>query len=142
MSSLFSFIFFVLLPLAIGIVTIYLSIDFFEYLKKYHPPKYKQMSFASLFGISNESFIFHLIKPQEFFRFLLSPADLQDNNVKVYKSRIRLSLLALTGLFVIIVLCPSFSKGVTNPGNTPNLLASGQHTPLPNATIPHQPMNI
>ena len=106
MSSLFSFIFFVLLPLAIGIVTIYLSIDFFEYLKKYHPPKYKQMSFASLFGISNESFIFHLIKPQEFFRFLLSPADLQDNNVKVYKSRIRLSLLALTGLFVIIVLWP------------------------------------
>ena len=104
MSSLFSFFFFVLLPLAIGILTIYLSIDFFEYLKKYHQPEYKQMSFASLFGISNESFIFHLIKPQEFFRFLLSPADLQDNNIKVYKTRIRLSLLALTGLFAIILL--------------------------------------
>lgn len=104
MSSLFSLIFFMLLPLAIGILTIYLSIDFFEYLKKYHPPEYKQMSFASLFGISNESFIFHLIKPQEFFRFLLSPADLQDNNVKVYKTRIRLSLLALMGLFAIILL--------------------------------------
>jgi len=104
MSSLFSLIFFMLLPLAIGILTIYLSIDFFEYLKKYHPPEYKQMSFASLFGISNESFIFHLIKPQEFFRFLLSPADLQDNNVKVYKTRIRFSLLALMGLFAIILL--------------------------------------
>ena len=104
MSSLFSLIFFMLLPLAIGILTIYLSIDFFEYLKKYHPPEYKQMSFASLFGISNESFIFHLIKPQEFFRFLLSPADLQDNNVKIYKTRIRLSLLALMGLFAIILL--------------------------------------
>ena len=104
MISLFSFFFFVLLPLAIGILTIYLSIDFFEYLKKYHQPEYKQMSFASLFGISNESFIFHLIKPQEFFRFLLSPADLQDNNIKVYKTRIRLSLLALTGLFAIILL--------------------------------------
>ena len=104
MSSLFSLIFFMLLPLAIGMLTIYLSIDFFEYLKKYHPPEYKQMSFASLFGISNESFIFHLIKPQEFFRFLLSPADLQDNNVKVYKTRIRLSLLALMGLFAIILL--------------------------------------
>jgi hypothetical protein len=106
MSSLFSFIFFVLLPLAIGIVTIYLSIDFFEYLKKYHPPKYKQMSFASLFGISNESFIFHLIKPQEFFRFLLSPTDLQDNNIKTYKTRIRASLLALMGLFALIILWP------------------------------------
>jgi len=104
MSSLFSLIFFMLLPLAIGILTIYLSIDFFEYLKKYHQPEYKQMSFASLFGISNESFIFHLIKPQEFFRFLLSPADLQDNNVKVYKTRIRFSLLALMGLFAIILL--------------------------------------
>jgi hypothetical protein len=106
MSSLFSFIFFVLLPLAIGIVTIYLSIDFFEYLKKYHPPKYKQMSFASLFGISNESFIFHLIKPQEFFRFLLSPTDLQDNNIKTYKTRIRVSLLALTGFVALIILWP------------------------------------
>jgi hypothetical protein len=104
MSGFFSFIFFVLLPLAIGILVIYLSIDFFEYLKKYHPPEYRQMSFASLFGISNESFVFHLIKPQEFFRFLLSPADLQDDTVKVYKTRIRLSLMALMGLFAIILL--------------------------------------
>ena len=98
MSGLFSFIFFVLLPLAIGILAIYLSIDFFEYLKKYHPPEYRQMSFA------NESSIFHLIKPQEFFRFIFSPADLQDDNVRVYKTRIRLSLMALMGLFAIILL--------------------------------------
>ena len=104
MSSLFSFFFFVLLPLAIGILVIYLSIDFFEYLKKYHQPEYKRMSFASVFGISNEDFFFHFIKPQEFFRFLLSPADLQDNNVKIYKTRIRLSLFALMGLVVIILL--------------------------------------
>lgn len=101
MSSLFSFIFFVLLPLAIGFLAIYLSIDLFEYLKKYHPPKYKQMAFTSLFGISGESFILHPIKPQVFFRFLFSSADLQDNNVKVYKSRIRLSLTALAVLFVV-----------------------------------------
>ena len=104
MSGLFSFIFFVLLPLVIGILAIYLSIDLFEYLKKYHPPIYRQMSFASLFGISNESAVFHLIKPQEFFRFIFSPIDLQDNTVKVYKTRIRLSLMALMGLFVIILL--------------------------------------
>jgi hypothetical protein len=104
MSGLFSFIFFVIAPLVIGILAIYLSIDLFEYLKKYHPDVYRQMSFTSLFGISNESFVFHLIKPQEFFRFILSPADLQDNTVKVYKTRIRLSLMALMGLFVIILL--------------------------------------
>ena len=104
MSGFFSFIFFVLLPAAIGMLAIYLSIDLFEYLKKYHPPKYKQMSFESLFGISNESFIFHLIKPQEFISFLLSPDDLQDNAVKLYKARIRLSLMALMGLCAIILL--------------------------------------
>jgi len=104
MSGLFSFIFFVIAPLVIGILAIYLSIDLFEYLKKYHPDVYRQMSFTSLFGISNESFVFHLIKPQEFFRFILSPADLQDNTVKVYKARIRLGLMALMGLFVIILL--------------------------------------
>ena len=104
MSGLFSFIFFVLLPLVIGILAIYLSIDFFEYLKKYHLPEYRRMSFDRLFGISNESFVFHLIKPQEFFRFLFSPADLQDDNVKVYKTRIRLSLTALMGLFTVILL--------------------------------------
>ena len=104
MSGFFSFIFFVLLPAAIGMLAIYLSIDLFEYLKKYHPPKYKQMSFESLFGISNESFVFHLIKPQEFFCFILSPDDLQDNAVKLYKARIRLSLLALMGLCAIILL--------------------------------------
>jgi len=104
MSSLFSFFFFVLLPLAIGILTIYLSIDFFEYLKKYHQPEYKQMSFASLFVISNASFLSNLIQPQEFSRFLLLPADLRDNNVKVYKTRIRLSLFTLMGLVAIILL--------------------------------------
>ena len=104
MSGFFSFIFFVLLPAAIGMLAIYLSIDLFEYLKKYHPPKYRQMSFESLFGISNESFIFHLIKPQEFISFLLSPDDLQDNAVKLYKARIRLSLMALMGLCAIILL--------------------------------------
>ncbi len=103
MYSFFSFIFFVLLPLAIGILTIYLSIDFFEYLKKYHPPAYKDMSFENLFGISNDNGFFHLIRPKEFFQFLLSTADLQDNNVKTYKNRIKLSLFSLIGLFAIYV---------------------------------------
>ena len=103
MASFFSFIFFWLLPLAIGILTIYLSIDFFEYLKKYHPKAYQKMSFQSLFGMSGENALFHLIKPQEFFRFLLAPADLQDNTVKTYKQKIKISLSALLGLIVISI---------------------------------------
>ena len=104
MAAFLSFIFFVLLPLAIGILTIYLSIELFEHLKKYHPATYRQMSFESLFGMSGENAFFHLIKPQEFFRFLLAPADLQDHAVKMFKQRIKISLLAFLGLIVIFML--------------------------------------
>jgi hypothetical protein len=101
MASFFSFILFVLIPLAIGILGIYLLIDFYEYLKKNHQSRYKQLSYASLFGISAESFFLHLIKPHELIRFLLSPDNLQDANVEIYKKRIRLCFFALLGLFVI-----------------------------------------
>jgi len=101
MANFFSFIFFVLVPMAIGLLGIYLLIDFFEYLKRNHPARYKQLTYASLFGISAESFFLHLIKPHELIRFLISQENLQDGSVGVYKKRIRLSLLALLGLFVI-----------------------------------------
>jgi hypothetical protein len=104
MSGFFSFVFSVLLPIAIGLAGIYLAIDFFEYLKKNHVLKYKQMSFESLFGISAESFPFHLIKPVEFFGFLFSADDLQDKSVIDYKKKIKLLLFALIGLFVLYIL--------------------------------------
>ena len=101
MANFFSFIFFVLLPMAIGLLGIYLLIDFFEYLKKNHPARYQQLTYKSLFGISAESFFLHLIKPHELIRFLISPENLQDGSVGIYKKRIRLSLTALLSLFVI-----------------------------------------
>jgi hypothetical protein len=101
MANFFSFILFVLIPLAIGILGIYLLIDFYEYLKKNHLPSYKQLSYASLFGIAAESFFLHLIKPHALIRFLFSANNLQDGNVKIYKQRIRLSLISLMGLFAI-----------------------------------------
>jgi hypothetical protein len=104
MAGFFSFVFSVLLPLAIGIAGIYLAIDFFEYLKKNHPSKYRQMSFESLFGISAASFPFHFIKPLEFIGFLFSSDNLQDNLVIDYKKKIKLLLFALLGLFALFIL--------------------------------------
>ena len=104
MESLFSLFFFLLLPLGLGILTIYLSVDLFEYLKQYHPAKYKQLSFDSLFGLSGDNSFLYMIKPQEYFRFLLQPADIQDTNLIMYKKRIKLSLGGLLGLFVIYLL--------------------------------------
>jgi hypothetical protein len=104
MTSFFSFVFSVLLPLAIGFAVIYLAIDFFEYLKKNHALKYKQMSFESFFGISAESFPFHLIKPVEFFGFLFSADNLQDKFVIDYKKKIKILVFALLGLFALYIL--------------------------------------
>ena len=73
---------------ATSIIHPYLSIELFERLKKYHPATYQQMSFKRLFGMSGENAVFHLIKPQEFFRFLLAPVDLQDHTVKMLQQRI------------------------------------------------------
>jgi hypothetical protein len=104
MANLFSFILFVLIPLAIGLLGIYLLIDFLEYLKRNHRNRYKQLSYASLFGIPAENFFVHLIKPHALMLFIFSQDNLQDGSVKIYKQRIRLSLIALLGLFVIYFL--------------------------------------
>jgi hypothetical protein len=104
MAGFFSFVFSVLLPLAIGLAGIYLAIDFLEYLKANHPLKYKQMSFESLFGFSAESFPFHLIKPVEFFGFLFSSDNLQDKSVIDYKKKIKIVLFALMGLIALYIL--------------------------------------
>lgn len=108
MEGFFTFVFLVLLPLAIGLSGIYVAIDFFEYLKKNHASKYMQMSYESFFGISAASFPFHLIKPLVFIRFLLSSNNLQDRNVIDYKKKIKLILLAFLVFFVLYFLFTIF----------------------------------
>ena len=104
MAGFFSFVFSVLLPIAIGLAAIYLAIDFFEYLKKNHTSKYRQMSYQSAFGISAESFPFHLIRPLEFLGFIFSNDDLRDPSVIDYKKKIKFLLFALIGLFALFIL--------------------------------------
>jgi hypothetical protein len=104
MAGFFSFVFSVLLPLAIGLAGIYLTIDFFEYLKANHPSKYRQMSFERLFGISFANFPFHFIKPLEFIGFLFSPDNLQDKSVIDYKKKIKIVLYAFVGLIALLIL--------------------------------------
>ena len=62
------------------------------------------MSFESLFGMTGDNSLLYLIKPQEYVRFLMSPADLQDQNIKLYKKRIKLSFIGLLGMFLIYLL--------------------------------------
>ena len=104
MVHLLSFIFFFLLPIGIGVLIIYLAIDFFEYLGRNYPSHAEKMAFESVFGIPAEKFIFHLIKPVEFTQFVFSKEDLDDNNVILYKKRIKVCMLALAGWLVVFIL--------------------------------------
>jgi hypothetical protein len=98
----------ILLFFAMGVVTIYLVIDFIEYLKKYHTDRWEQLSFERLFGISQQDFFFYQFHPLKFIPYLFNKDDSDKSNVMVYKKRIQLSfcgilalLLIQTGLFYV-----------------------------------------
>ena len=90
-----------LLIVGSGFLTIYLVIDFFEYLKKYHKFVWQDLCFERLFGISYEDFFFYPIKPLKFIPFLLSEDDPQNSAIAGYKKRIKFSFI---GLFAVIFL--------------------------------------
>jgi hypothetical protein len=86
---------------AIGAFSIYLVIDFIEYLKKYHSERWSELSFANLFGISQQDLFFYQIHPLKFIPYIFNKDDSEDANVAVYKKRIQLSFLGISAMFVI-----------------------------------------
>ena len=72
MGNLISFVL-LLLMAASGFLLIYLVIDFFEYLKKYHSMVWEKLCFEQPFGIPQKDFIFYPIKPFKIIPFFLSP---------------------------------------------------------------------
>ena len=89
---------------AIGAFSIYIVIDFIEYLKKYHSERWSELSFASLFGISQQDLFFYQIHPLKFIPYIFNKDDSDDANVAVYKKRIQLSFLGISAMFVIYFL--------------------------------------
>jgi len=104
------FISFVLLLLigASGFLTIYLVIDFFEYLKKYHSFVWEELCFERPFGIPQKDFFFYPIKPLKFIPFILSADDQQDSSMTSYKKRIKYSFIGLISLILFNFLIRSF----------------------------------
>ena len=103
MEALIS-LFGLLLFFVIGAFSIYLLIDFIEYLKKYHSERWAQLSFETLFGISQQDLFFYQLHPLKFIPYLFNKVDADDSHVAVYKKRIQLSLLGITTIFVIYFL--------------------------------------
>ena len=100
MEALFSLLG-LLVFFGIGAFSIYLLIDFIEYLRKYHSDRWEQLSFERLFGISQQDFFFYQFHPLKFIPYLFNKDDAGDNNVANYKKRIQLSFLGVISMFVI-----------------------------------------
>ena len=90
-----------LLIAASGFLTIYLVIDFFEYLKKYHKFVWQDLCFERPFGIPQEDFFFYPIKPNKFIPFLLSGDDSAESAMSGYKKRIKFSFIGLVAVILI-----------------------------------------
>ena len=86
---------------AIGAFSIFLLVDFIEYLRKYHSDRWEQLSFERLFGISQQEFFFYQIHPLKFIPYLFNKDDAGDTNVANYKKRIQLSFLGVITMFVM-----------------------------------------
>jgi hypothetical protein len=91
----------ILLLFAMGGLSIYLVIDFIEYLKKYRSERWAALSFDRLFGISQKDFFFYQIQPLKFIPYLFNKEDSDDSTVATYKKRIQLSFGGVLTLFVI-----------------------------------------
>jgi hypothetical protein len=92
---------FIVVLLALIFFSVYMLIEFFEYLKKFHALKWKELSFDRPFGISQEDFYFYPIRPLKFIPFIFTKNDMNDIKVTTYKTVLKLSLLAIAFLFII-----------------------------------------
>ena len=99
MGHFFSFILVMLIGAA-GILTIYLVIDFFEYLKKYQIYIWEDICFEKPFGIDRDNFFFYPVKPSKFIPFLFDNEDHEGGAVAEYKKRIKYAGLGLIGLIL------------------------------------------
>jgi hypothetical protein len=100
MGNFFSFILMLLL-FAAGFLTIYLLIDFFEYLKKYNRGVWEELCFERPFGIPRQDFFFYPVRPLKLIPFIFAEDDAGDNHLGEYKKRIKVSLAGLAAVVAI-----------------------------------------
>jgi hypothetical protein len=97
-----------LLFIGVGILGIIISIDLFEYLKRFHSKSYKEMSFERPFGIPREDFFFHPMNPLKYVAFIFSAEDLNDDEVTAFKKKLKLVTIAFLVFLVIFLLYSLF----------------------------------
>ena len=96
MGNFISF-FLILLLFAAGFFSIYLVIDFFEYLKRFHSPVWEDLCFERPFGIPRDDFFFYPVRPLRFMGFLFSPDESHDGQMAENIKKVKLSLAGVAG---------------------------------------------
>ena len=103
------FSFFILLVLAgSGLLTIYLLIDFFEYLKKYHVFVWRKLCYERPFGMAQEDFFFYPINPSKFIPFLNSNEDPPESDLGGYKKKIKITFCIFVGTLFFHLIIGNF----------------------------------
>lgn len=94
MSSLLSFVFFMLFMFLFIHVGLTATAQFIEYLRKHHAERFEAMAGKSFLGMPADNFWTPLIKPVVFLKFLVSPDWGDDVMLKKHIQRVRILLLA------------------------------------------------
>jgi len=94
MENFLSFLL-ILLLLAAGFLSIYLVINFFEYLKRFNSPVWEDLCFERPFGVPRDDFFFYPVRPLKFMGFLFSPDESRDRQMADDIKKIKLSLAAI-----------------------------------------------
>lgn len=100
MGNFISFILMLLL-FAAGFLAIYLIIDFFEYLKRFHSVVWKELCFERPFGIPRQDFFFYPVRPLKLIPFIFAGHDMHDNGLVEHKKRIKYSLAGFIAVCLI-----------------------------------------
>jgi hypothetical protein len=100
MENFLSFILLLML-FAAGFLAIYLIIDFFEYLKKFHAVVWEELCFERPFGIPREDFFFYPVRPLKFIPFLFAGHDSLESDLAEYKKRIKYALAGMAAVMAI-----------------------------------------
>jgi len=83
-----------LITFGVGIFGIILTVDFFDYLRKYELKKWEEITYERPFGISRNDFLIHPIKPHRFIAFIFSSEDWSDENIPSYKKKLKLVIVS------------------------------------------------
>jgi hypothetical protein len=100
MANFISFML-ILLLFAAGFLSIYLVIDFFEHLKRFHSPVWEDLCFERPFGVPRDDFFFYPIRPLKFMGFLFLPDAPRDRQIAENIKRIKFSLAGVAAAAAI-----------------------------------------